>query len=1163
MKKVLIFFLGMLLGIIFVFGALAGGIYIAVTVVKPKDIAPETSNFLGDLANMSLWDMAKNLSDLYKNKIGVADENGRYYSLGEFLAEYKIDSKTAFGMDLPEEVLDIPAFEFFNSSDGVNNAMKQIKVSALPAIVNMFGSKGENENADAAFNAATIEELSNYSLYELLKDESKGIAYVFQNVKFADVLKDSFPSEDSDNKLMWAVGQAYVGKLLSGMSGENNILGQLKTGGAFEALGKLPVIQIIGESQYVKAILGDILTADLVDENGNMNFDGIINGISLGELLGCQKNPIIDLTGYVEFVNGNDVNAAVKRKAENEKEIYAKTSDGENWFEAELSCDKEEHIHSADCGVLDAYDCGKEEHTHGVHCFGFVWYSTAECSDSHEYHLDEMEKDDRFYPRVTGMYSVLANLTMSDLTSGDSNALYDKIKLLKISDLLEGMETGDLIKNVSDMTIGELMSGGFEKLYLGLVFGYKRNTVETPAGTAAELYSKDDEAQSKIVFYMVEDGERIYISDDNKIWYEGTKVCDNINCEHKFSECYGFKWYATDNNEATGVQSLLASYAIEDIPSINSIIKDLTLDKVLDEVPDMLDDIRHEPIGNLQNAINKLYLGGFLKYKRKPVDKNLITGEIAVLQDGGEIEGYIFDLNNGKFALSDDESSWYEASLDCNDSHPHNRGCYRYDWYEDTSYTTKACGVAGKLADKKVNELNALNGEIEKFTLSDVLSEVPSMLKSIKDKPIGELSDAINNMYLGDFLEYEKTAGGWIDSNGREVTGIMAKLADKRVTELKNLDGTVKTFTIKDILGNDVPDMLKDIENTEIGNLQNVIDDIYLGSAMGYARKEITDLTAFTDVCTETVTNANGVSAIISVKTDGSVYVKSENGQNWYVAEHTADDCDGHHDTKCYKYVWYTDETFGVQVAGIPKAFVNSKLNNVQDTMNSLTIKELGIDTGQNNLLKALENTKLTELGGAANDIKMGVVLGYTRGNKINEDLTCGNSNHTHTESCYDYLWHSGEVTSEENTVKGLNAKVSNMTIGGMAGGNGLADIAANLTVGDLLESDMMALEEDERYKLNILFCKDSDLTYEGTITITTDVLGTPQSISQSKTYKCTITDYLTFIAQPANADKTPRYYYELFNDGETDKNHADGCLGCWENMKLKDFVSELLDALK
>ncbi len=137
------------------------------------------------------------------------------------------------------------------------------------------------------------------------------------------------------------------------------------------------------------------------------------------------------------------------------------------------------------------------------------------------------------------------------------------------------------------------------------------------------------------------------------------------------------------------------------------------------------------------------------------------------------------------------------------------------------------------------------------------------------------------------------------------------------------------------------------------------------------------------------------------------------------------------------------------------------------------------------------------------------------------------------------------------------------MTIGGMAGGNGLADIAANLTVGDLLESDMMALEEDERYKLNILFCKDSDLTYEGTITITTDVLGAPQSISQSKTYKCTITDYLTFIAQPANADKTPRYYYELFNDGETDKNHADGCLGCWENMKLKDFVSELLDALK
>ena len=52
MKKFLIFMLGMLFGIIFVFAALAGGIYIALTVVKPSDISPDTTTYLGDFADM-------------------------------------------------------------------------------------------------------------------------------------------------------------------------------------------------------------------------------------------------------------------------------------------------------------------------------------------------------------------------------------------------------------------------------------------------------------------------------------------------------------------------------------------------------------------------------------------------------------------------------------------------------------------------------------------------------------------------------------------------------------------------------------------------------------------------------------------------------------------------------------------------------------------------------------------------------------------------------------------------------------------------------------------------------------------------------------------------------------------------------------------------------
>ena len=68
MNRVLVFFLGMLFGIIFIFAALAGGIYIAVTVVKPSDISAESENYLGDLANMSLLDIAKTLSSCIRQK---------------------------------------------------------------------------------------------------------------------------------------------------------------------------------------------------------------------------------------------------------------------------------------------------------------------------------------------------------------------------------------------------------------------------------------------------------------------------------------------------------------------------------------------------------------------------------------------------------------------------------------------------------------------------------------------------------------------------------------------------------------------------------------------------------------------------------------------------------------------------------------------------------------------------------------------------------------------------------------------------------------------------------------------------------------------------------------------------------------------------------------
>lgn len=1262
------------MGIVFILAAIAGAIFVAVAVIHPNQVMPDSGNYIGDFADMSLVDMAKSVQELYLQKIGVMNADGKYYTLGEFLENYHISPETAFGVALPQDVLDVPAFEFFNSDNGVENAMKQIKVSSIPAIVNMFGGKNEDGTSTGIMSEAAIAELANYSMYDLLSDEEKGLPYVFRNVKFADVLQSSFPAADSDNKLMWAVGQSSIGKLLSGMSGESNMLMQLKEGGAFEALGNLSLLEIVGDGDStLRAVFKDTLTSDLIDENGELNLDTVIDGVSLGELLGCQRNEITDVSAYSPFVTVTEENEQIniilrKNAGDAENPVYAFVKlDNGAYYEAELTCTETEHTHDAECNPADA-PCKKEEHTHGAECYEFVWYSTEICQDEHD-HFGELQIDGNSYKRTDGLYNVLANTSMSDLTSGSSDALLDKFKKLTIGEILGNDEVKGVMSNFTDLTINEMMNGAVDELFLGSFFNYERiiitDTSDLIVSTTRPLYMKEGETDAYPVYYVRTDSlGNIALSTDQITWYEGQFLCEHENhtYDDHYAACYGFKWYAeckqdhsdgacaddvilneVPYKQATGLQAKLSSKQIRNLQDLNDEIKSFTLYDVLGEdIPDVLSQIAHTPIGDLNDAINNMYLGGLLNYIREEyvvtLDGNNITLELngdRYVKTSADIvsfgtngaDGYLLALDepSGVYALSENGKDWYKAHFVCtNEEHASHseRGCYAYVWYQlcektDHSDCEKpvyaiggknyhvADGMMAKLAEKKVKEMGSLNETIKTFTLRDVLgNDVPEMLITLADCEIGNLNEEIDKLYIGDVLKnkrkkiedisaygneiadgtvavrsdsgkYIKTDDGktwykaeltcedehahtadcyeyvWYEKcseqdatividgeNYRRTEGITKHIVGIKIGELDSstLNSAINGMTVGEIITMDenTNQILKSMRHVKIGELGKEINNVYLGSAMNYVRRE-TDGNGHVNLAVLPGADTSHMSAVM-YKTEGgnTSYIKSDDGKTWYEAEFTCHVEDHEHTTDCYEFVWYekcgTGDTHAPEdvavidgsnhhrVTGITKAFVNSQLNNVADTTNHLTIRKLGIDVTENNLLLSLQDVELNNLSGALNETKMGVVLGYTE---------------------------NGGIWLDKNNaeVKGLNAKIASKTIKQLSGGDALTEISQSLTMGDLIDSGMMEITDENAYKFSIIFCGGA-----------------------SEHGNCTLAGYL---AQKAvNNSLSAKQYWLNCHKGNpaydetaltpSEIAHRDA----WRDITLKAFINTLLNAI-
>lgn len=759
MSRVLAFFLGMIFGIVFLLGSLGLGVYLAVTKVTPADISQETA-VLGDLANMSLLDIYKNLSTLYSQKIGVADQNGKYYSLGDLCTQYNIDSQNLFGVSLSDDLLEVPVFEFFSTStdsqgnNGVQRALKQIKVSAIPSLLNLFV---KNEDGSAIVNDNVMEELSNYNIVELMTKE-QGIAYVFENITFSQLLPENFPSDpNGDNALMWAVGQSSVGKLYTALGSNDSLFLQLKDGGALETLGQMEVTDLLGsEAGTLSSLFGDTLVVDLVGENGEINVDDIINYTYVGSLLGCLRK-VADTNGYLT-IDG------VEGVLQNNGKFIRQ--EGDVWYEAKLDC-TESHAHTADC-------------------YGFVWYNSTPLDAGHACNPnEELIENGVHYAIVTSLYGALVNLKVSDLTGGSADAILNKVKGLTIADIVNG-EVSGVLANFADMSLGELLDGGLEDMYLGSFLGYARTQADSSAVTGVTTLPDGTKVG-------VCNGKTV-MSDDGKTWYLAKSVCEQQHPHTR--DCYIYIWM-NGNAQADGVMAKLADKKINSLGDISAMLQDFTLADVLgeDNLTGIFRELANVPIGDIANQIDSIYIGTVLEYTRKQVAD--ISGYTAVDDVADVLQ------NNGEFVRKDGDV-WYEAKLDCTESHVHNSDCYGFVWYTDETHTQAVSGLEAMLSNATINTIGD-KLQLENFTLAKLgIGSDNNILTYLQDVPLSEIDTQLNTMKLGVALGYTlNNENVWVDGEGNPVKGINAKIAEMSIQDFGSGNGITEitnTLTIGDLM---------------------------------------------------------------------------------------------------------------------------------------------------------------------------------------------------------------------------------------------------------------------------------------------------------------------------------------------------------------------------
>ncbi len=164
-----------------------------------------------------------------------------------------------------------------------------------------------------------------------------------------------------------------------------------------------------------------------------------------------------------------------------------------------------------------------------------------------------------------------------------------------------------------------------------------------------------------------------------------------------------------------------------------------------------------------------------------------------------------------------------------------------------------ATGIIASLADLTVAEISdeeALSNAIQKVTVADALgykkfgdgyldksnNPVTGFMAVIAEKPISEIQTTLDTTEIGEFMGYEKVGTVW-KKNGVNVDPLMQKVCSKTID---GLDGLLDTLVLKDVV-EDYDDGIFSFvdENTKITELGQAFEDVFTDETNGVTMGEL------------------------------------------------------------------------------------------------------------------------------------------------------------------------------------------------------------------------------------------------------------------------------------------------------------------------------------
>ena len=318
-------------------------------------------------------------------------------------------------------------------------------------------------------------------------------------------------------------------------------------------------------------------------------------------------------------------------------------------------------------------------------------------------------------------------------------------------------------------------------------------------------------------------------------------------------------------------------------------------------------------------------------------------------------------------------------------------------------------GAVAVFADLKFSELsdsNTVSDKINKMKLAEALGytkdgdtwrdsegkEITGIMAVLADSQIGSIASDVNDIEIGAVMGYkfDEESGKWRNDDGDDLTGVMAAFADLSISDLSDnskFTSRLNSVTLADALGytrtedglvdsngQPVTGIMAVLADSQIGSIGSDVNNIEIGRIMGYTFDE--ESGTWRNDNGDELTGVMAAFADLTVSSMSDSNVVSEKIKTVKLADALGYTLvDG---------VWMDGDK---PVTGVMKVVADSSIGNVSDKINTSPLGDiLGYenrdgkwykgDEPVSNLVATISDSTLQDMGTTLTDMTLGDVLG-------------------------------------------------------------------------------------------------------------------------------------------------------------------------------------------